>query len=176
LIPHEVAEVFKAAIKSSADIGPLFVIKYLLPWTLILFFCWYFPNIFNFLVRCFKEKKLLKKYILFIYIVTGIFFIAYNIGGAVLKEIEASSSGELIASYIFWLLYACFIILYWSVLYKIFKRPLLPVLSCLYFMTALLVYSLWLYSMNTLIPFIGNLFMAVCVATFVVNPLLFMKD
>jgi len=176
LTPHEVAEVFKAAIKSSADIGTVFVIEYLLPWTLILFVCWYFTNIFNFLVRCFKENKLLEKYILFVYIVTGIFFIVYNIGETILKDIEASSSDEFIASYIFWLLYACFITLYWTVLYKIFRRPLLPVLSCLYFITALLVYSLWLYSMNALIPFIGNLFMAVCVATFVVNPLLFMRD
>ncbi len=176
LTQTEVAELFIDSIKANNFIATEFAIKYILPWTLIFFICFYSLNILNFFVRCFSERKLADCYVLFVYIITISFCVIYNFGNAVIKELESSSSGNFVSFYTFWLLYFCFFSFYLSVLCKIFKRPLLLILGSLYFITALLIYSLWLSTTKEWMPVVGNLFIAICIATFVLNPLLFQED
>ena len=176
LTPNEVSDLFMNDLQADNFVATDLVMNYILPWTLVFFICWYLSKISNFFVRCLSERKLIDLYVLFVYAVTICFCIVYNFGNAVIKEIESSSSGQFVSFYTFWLLYFCFFSLYLSLLFKVFKRPLLPTLYSLYFITALLVYSLWLNTTNELMPLMGNLFVAICIASFMLNPLLFQED
>jgi hypothetical protein len=169
--PEEVAKVFKNDVAENKMLGTELAVKYLLPWTLIFFLCWNLPNIMVFFEKGIGKKRTIELYILFIYAVMITLSIVYSFGTGIVKEINASLTGAFVASYTFWLIYCCFLSFYLVILYKLFRRPLLQAISCLYFITALLVYSLWLGTAKQLVPFWENLFIAICIATFMLIPL-----
>jgi len=168
--PEEVAKVFKNDVAENKMLGTELAVKYLLPWTLIFFLCWNLPNIMVFFEKGIGKKRTIELYILFIYAVMITLSIVYSFGTGIVKEINASLTGAFVASYTFWLIYCCFLSFYLVILYKLFRRPLLQAISCLYFITALLVYSLWLGTAKQLVPFWENLFIAICIATFMLIP------